>query len=190
MGSYRDCGDQDRYTLGISTEPRGSDLFICIGHGGYNEKAARFTTVPDGSQIYFYNGHDTALDSEQVEDLLANPLGSVIAPVKSIAGGAARVWDYAIKPFNLLQKGDSKLPKQYLMAWGDMAAKPGHPTNDVLVMNIYSNVYKSQSTELVHLSDIINLVPGYTRYHWCCCRKIFGVAEDSFRSYNQKLSAT
>jgi hypothetical protein len=173
-------GDQERYLIGTSTKPRGTDLFVCIGHGGYDEQKGEFTRVPPGSIVCFYNSHEKTLTTTDVREMIAAPYGKAKVPIRSIAGGAAEIWDYRVFPFTPGEKTNSEGGKYdefdivagYRETWLEAMGESPHPYNDLILMNIDSDAYKGGQLAPVYLSDIFALLPAYTRYHWCACRSL------------------
>lgn len=171
MAKLLPIGEDNQFFLGLSTEPNGSDLFICIGHGGYEEAKGSWTRIPQGSMVCFYNNHETTLTNTDVEAMIRSPFGKSTVPVKSIAGGSAEIWNYRVFPFPEEQFG---IVTGYENAWLDAMGKDAHPNNDVLLMRTGSVKGAIKASPLIYLSDIFALTAdrNYTRYHWCACRSV------------------
>jgi hypothetical protein len=170
MANMQPIGADNRFMIGTSTLPSGSDLFICIGHGGYEEAKGSWTQVPAGSMVCFYNNHEKTLTNKEVEQMICAPFGNSTVPVKSIAGGLAEVWNFRVFPF---PKEQFNVVTGYEDAWLEAMTAQGHPTNDLLIMATGSSVYV-KDPPVLYLSDVFALMSGrnYTRYHWCACRSV------------------
>lgn len=184
-------GDDGQYVLGTSTEPRGTDLFVCIGHGGYDEQRGLWAPIPAGSMVCFYSGHGITLTNGDVQKLIAAPFGQAGVPIRSIAGGAAEIWDYTVTPFSPGEKVDSEGTKYdeldisigYRDAWVEAMSQNGAPLNDILYMNVAMPTSNPGALKPVRMSEVLALVPGYMRYHWCACRSVSRQSGGLFRGW-------